>query len=368
VLFRSFSFIIKSRARHDLRSKSYSNDVPKSQWRNRIYEFSFGYDDSRAPVNFQVGRIISNRFSGIGYIDGILVQENLSEISKLGVFAGTQPQWQSSDFQTSIQKYGAYYNYIKGDYQATRYEGTIALAGEYHSSIVSREFFYLQGNYNRTDRWGAYGNAELDINRGWRKAKTKQALSLTNLYLSGRHKFTNWLSASLSLDNRKNYWTYETRSIADTLFDSALRRGVRGNLDFRFPHDYSLYAGFGVNKRKTDTGATYSYSVGLNKNNFLFQKNFINTQFAGFNNTFSNGANTSLRLGRYIGRGNYLNLGYGNYFYNIKSGGNKRLNQWLMVGGQFELKYRFYSSCQYEYDWGDDLKGNRILAEFGYRF
>jgi hypothetical protein len=364
---KALSFIVRSRARQDQRSKYYSTDIPKNQWRNRIYEMSLIYDDPQARLNFRAGRIISNKFSGIGYIDGLLLQTNLSAISNFGVFAGTQPQWQSSDFQTSIQKYGAFYNYTKGDYQSIRREHTVAFAGEYHSSTVSREFIYLQNSINNSDRWGGFGSAEIDINRGWRKTKTNQSLTLTNLYISGNYRLAGWVRANLSLDNRKNYWTYETRNIADTLFDNALRQGIRTNFDFHLLGGYYFNAGIGANKRKTDTGATHSYSAGLSKNNFMIKQVFFNTQIAGFTNPNSSGLNSSFRIGRNFLRADYLSIGYGNYYYKIK-GGQSRVNQWLSLLDQIELAYGFYIFSQYEYNFGDDLKGYRILAEVGYRF
>jgi hypothetical protein len=364
---KALSFIVRSRARQDQRSKYYTADVPKNQWRNRIYEMSLIYDNPQARLNFRAGRIISNKFSGIGYIDGLLLQTNLSEISNFGVFAGTQPQWQSSDFQSSIQKYGAFYNYTRGDYQTIRREHTVAFAGEYHSSTVSREFIYLQNSIYNSDRWSGFGSAEIDINRGWRKTKTNQSLTLTNLYISGNYRLSDFVRANLSLDNRKNYWTYETRNIADTLFDNALRQGIRTNFDFHLKSGYYLNTGIGINKRKTDTGATYSYSAGLSKNNFMIKQIFTNVQAAGFTNPNSSGLNSTFRIGRNFLRSDYASIGYGNYYYKIK-GGQSRLNQWLTLLDQIELTYRFYIFSQFEHNFGDDLKGNRVLAEIGYRF
>ncbi len=362
------SFTLRSTIRNERRTRSYSSSVPKSEWRNRVYQLSIGYSDDNGPFGFEFGRIISNKISGIGYIDGILVHRRVSKLVNMGVFVGTQPQWQYSDFQTSIQKYGFYTNYARGEYAKSRYEVTLAAAGEYHSNIVSREFIYLQNNLIIKGDWNIFQSAELDLNRGWRKEKSKIGTSLTNFYLSTRKRVTGWLSASLSFDSRKNYWTYEIRSMAEQLFDSNVRRGGRADISLRLPGNFQLLAGFGLRKRATESGSTYSYSGALNKSNILNSKLDINIQMSGFTNPLTNGYNVSTTLGRYFGRGNYLSIGYSGYVYSIQNGGPTRSNTAYQLSSMISIIRSVYFSGQYEYDTGDDTKGHRIVAELGYRF
>ncbi len=365
---REYNLRIRTRARYDQRTRRYSSYVPRDQWRNRIYELSFSYDDDNAAFNYSLGRIISNRFSGVGYIDGALVQYNLSANYHFGIFGGTQPEWQYADFQTSIQKYGAYFNYTRGDYTGSRFESTTALAGEYHGSTVSREFLYFQNSIYGSQRWNVYQSAELDINRTWRKERAGNSISLTNLYLSGQYRITDWLTSGLSFDNRKNYQTYETRSIADSLFDDALRYGLRANLSVRFAGDYRLFINGGARKRKSDTRYTFSYAAGLNKMNFLARSVFLQFNGAGFSSFYTNGFSGNLRLGKYFSSGNSASIGYGNYIYTLSATSSTRTNQWIQSTFMFYIFNNIFLSGQYEYDWGSDVKGQRILGEIGYRF
>ncbi|NIX58045.1 MAG: hypothetical protein GWN14_19525, partial [candidate division Zixibacteria bacterium] len=100
---KDYQFRIRTRTRYNQRTRRYSSDVPKDEWRNRVYEVSFTYDNLNAAINYKLGRIISNHISGIGYIDGLQVQHNITPSTNIGVFVGTQPDWRTSDFQTSIQ-------------------------------------------------------------------------------------------------------------------------------------------------------------------------------------------------------------------------------------------------------------------------
>ncbi len=364
----AYNFKIKARSRYNRRTRRINIDVPAKEWRNRIYEAAFSYDNTKALLNYKVGRIISNKFSGVGYIDGLLVQHNVTDRLRWGLFGGTQPEWQYSDFQTSIQKYGLYVNYLDGEYGKQRFESTLALAGAYHGSVVSREFLYLQNNYSYGRKWNLYQSLELDINRDWRKQRTGESLSITGIYANGHYNITDDMSVGLNYDNRKNYYTYELRSLADSLFDDAFRQGARLSFAWRFLKNYRFYTNFGGRLRATDSEPTYSYTGGLSVLNIFNQRVTFSARFSGFSNFYTAGFNPTLSFSKYFSRGHSLRLDYGNYFYTLKSGNTNRLNQFIRLDAQIELPLRFYISNNYEYTWGDDSQGHRIFSEMGYRF
>ncbi|OGC96698.1 MAG: hypothetical protein A2W25_03385 [candidate division Zixibacteria bacterium RBG_16_53_22] len=361
------SLNVRITSRYNKRTREYNRDVPRTEWRNRIYQLSFGYANDLAPFSLEVGRVISNKMSGIGYIDGMVMQKGIGLIH-VGAFAGTQPEWQYSEFQTSLQKYGGYVNYTGGDYRTNRLESTVAAAGEYHGATVSREFLYLRNGVTLSGRWNFYQSAEIDFNRGWKKEKIGESVNLTNLYLSGRGNLAKWLSAGISYDNRRNYWTYDTRTLADSLFDDVLRKGLRADLSIRPHKEYFLFGSFGLHKRSVDQSSTYSYSFGINKTNLFAAGQSLNLQFAGFLGPFTDGYNLSARFMRTLWRGDMISVGYGIYVYGFGAGGSDRKNDWIQLAGQFDLYRKLYISATYEYDMGDDTKGNRVIAELGYRF
>ena len=363
-----YNFRIKMRSRHNQRVRSFSSEIPRSEWRNRLYEAAFSYDNPKAAVNYRVGRIISNAFSGVGYIDGLLVQHNVAPVFNWGIFAGTQPQWQYSSFQTSLQKYGAFARYEKGDYQNGRFASTLAFAGEYHGATVSRDFIYLQNNYNSGSKWDIYQSLEMDVNTGWRKDRTGSAISLTGLYINGRYHISKNMSSGLSYDNRKNYYTYELRTLADSLFDDAFRQGVRLSYNYRFAKNYRMYLNGGVRSRSANNDYTYSYMAGLTATNLFNSRITATGRFSGFVNFFTQGYSPYFSLSKYFWGGHLVRLGYGGYFYTINATNNSHLNQHVNLDTQFELPWGLYLGANYEYDWGDDTKGHRLFSDLGIRF
>lgn len=365
---KDFNLRIRSRARYDQRSQSLNSDVPRNEWRNRIYEFSFSYDNPNAQINFQLGRIISNQFSGIGYIDGLLLKLRLSKAARFGLFAGTQPEWQYSRFQTSIQKYGGFLSYETGSYQTQRLQSTIAFAGEYHHSTVSREFVYIRNSYNWRSRFNFFQSAEVDVNRNWRKARAGQSFSLTSLFVSVNFRVNRALNLGLSYDNRKNYRTFETRSILDSLFDDVLRQGLRANINLRVTHTTTFFSNFGVRKRKTDSQSTYSWSAGASQRNLLKTGLFLRGRFSGFSNLTTDGNQVSASVSKYITRQNYLTVGYGRYFYRISLNNDHRSNQWVRTSAFIALPQKTFLSAEVEFNNGNDFKGTRYFLEVGIRF
>ncbi len=365
---KGMNFELKFRSRYNQRVRRFSAEAPKTEWQNRIYQISLSYEPVGAPIHFKLGRVISNALSGVGYLDGALFQLNFKSNWQVGAFAGTQPDWRTSNWQTEIQKYGTYVGYQHGKYGANRSEFTLAAAGEYHGMTISREFLFFRGAYYHGRRWNIYQHVELDLNRAWRKKRAGQSVTLSGLYLSANYNITRDIGINLSYDNRKNYYTYELRTIADSLFDDAFRHGIRTSVYARFLDDYRLAVHFGVREKQTDSRFSFNYGLNLTKRRFFGNFNVFNVRIAGFDNIFANGINPNLQFSRRFRNGHYLSLNYGSYFYAIKNGGSNRLNNWVRVTGQMELPLRFYSSMNYEYNWGDDVKGYRVIVEIGYRF
>lgn len=367
VLAKNYNFQLVTRGRYSMRTTRVSSRMPEKEWRNRIYRVSFSYEDESAMINYKIGRIISSTFSGVGYIDGLQLQQNVSENFRYGVFAGTQPQWQYSTVQTALQKYGAYVNFSSGDFNSGRYEGTVAVAGEYHGATVSREFLYVQNNYN-TSRFNIYQSADVDLNRDWRKERAGETVSMTNLYVYSNYQLTSDFSLGLSYDNRKNYYTYEIRSLADSLFDDAMRQGFRGNIRLKLPGRIHLFGNVGLRTVDSDQKNALSYALGINKYDLTPLRLFAGLYASSFSNHYSDGYHGSLRLGKTFRAGHDAELAFGAYAYNLRATTGSRRNQWLRFNFSLQLPASLYLTEQYEYTWGNDAEGHRFYTELGYRF
>lgn len=361
-----YNLEIRARSRLNDRSYRLHSGIPMREWQNRIYTLAFSYDDQQASRSFRIGRILTNALSGMGYIDGLMLQQRLSQTIHAGIMAGTPPHWQNARFQTALHKYGLYLQVLGGS-GSNRYTGTLGAAGEYHGATVSRELIYVQNAVN-SRHWDLFQSAEIDLNRDWRKNEASGSLELSNLYLNLNFRLLERLSAGLSLDDRKNYLTWEIRSLADSLFDDAMRYGVRANVNLRIGSSWNTFVNAGLRQRETDSEGTYSFAAGL-QNRRLSRLNLnLGLHAAGFFNNVSDGYYGSIQLGKSFSRGEEFGLELGNYSYSAARGSSRRSNQWLRVHGTLPLSAAFFLQTQYEYDLGDDMPGQRFMAEIGCRF
>ena len=338
---------VRFRTRYDDRARAIG-DVPRTEWRNRVYEVSLAYDNPDSPFGIQAGRIISRDMGGVGYTDGVLLTHRASDSWRWGVLAGTRPDWETSEFQTDVTKYGAFVAYERGDRATNRFEARLAAVGEYHESTVSREFLYFRTSYHHERQLDLYGTAELDLNRDWREDMAGESVSLSALYLRGRYRATENVTVGLGYDTRKNHYTYEVRSLADSLFINAARHGARASVDARLPGDVRMHADIGVRGvEDSEEDATYFYSAEFTKRDLLGQRLRASLRVGGFSSAYALGTNPSLRLSRSFRGGHSVHASYGAYSYGIESGGADRLNQWFRTGGQAQLPARLYVSGEY---------------------
>ncbi len=363
----NYEFKIKSRTRYTDRAKRYNGNVSAVEWRNRLYEVSLNYRVNKNGIGFRMGRIIARSFSGVGYIDGLMLYDRFSNSLEFGAFVGTQPQWQYGNVQTSLQKYGAYIKVKKGNRKNINFESTAALATEYHSSDISREFVHFRNRISKGRIWNLYQNLDLDINRGWRKEKSGQAISVSNVYISANLRPQDWLRLGLNFDNRKRYWTYELQTLDEQLFDNRNRQGLRGTANIRLPYNYNLSSSLGYRSVEKETKSSKSWSFSLRKTSFTSLRLFWGAQYTGFTGRFNDGLRFAINAGRYFGASS-MKIEYSQYSYRSFSGNSDRISQWVNISMFVRMSRQIYFSLENQLSSGDDLKGYRIITEIGYRF
>lgn len=342
--------------------------VPRAEWLSRVYEVSLTYDDPGSRVNCSVGRLLTNHLAGIGYIDGALLGVRMANHMEVGAFGGTQPDLRTTDVRTSTTKGGAYAVYQRGAYGSELLSITLAAAGEYYKGQISREFMYEQTNYAWRDQISAYQSAEINVNRGWRKTAQTSALELTNFLFNLRYCPTSAVAVTASYDNRIPYRTYETRNIADSLFDTSLQQGYRLGIDVRLPWAMQADVEGGLRTRRLDRSSTRTASVGLSTRNLLDKKVYLGGRVAAFTGKFGKGYQPTAMISRMFWSRVTLGVQIGWDVYDLKSLNQKVSSNWQRASVDWTVNRFLYSSVNYELYRGDNMSGNRYYAEMGCRF
>ena len=375
---KALTFRLRTRTRRYSRARDYlANDIPQSEWRNRLYELSFRYHNRNAPVNFSIGRIYSLPLSGIGYFDGAQLQANISRNFSAGILAGKQPVSINTESLSSLNKYGVFLTFTKDAFRLNKIGATLAAVAEYSGSTVSREYVYFQSNYHPNSKFSFFQSLELDINRNWRKQRAGKTIAFSNLHIVMRYRFLPTLIAGIVFDNRRNYYTIEYIDIDDFFFDDAPRTGLRANITTRLPGRFLFYGEIGLrfwNKENDGLNSTEQkklvsgFSARISRSNFLIRRLSVDVFATRFNSLFSDGFTATTQLGWRFPGGHQISVSYSKYNYDLSTADLFRKNDIIRLRVDWLGFRQIFFNSQLEIATGDDLNGPRFLVELGYLF
>ncbi len=357
---------LRVRLREEFRTPATSSAIA-AQWDNRVYEAAILYGEDGSQYAMKAGRFTANSLSGIGYIDGVLVSVKAVNSVRVGLFGGTQPDLRSTDFQTEEVKSGLFASYSTPRSGTSNWNSTLALAGRYRAGEISREFIYEQLQYTSGSRIRFYENVEINLNRGWLKNAEGSSLTLSSLMSGLNWSPTPWLTSEISYSNRRNYFTLETRHIADSLFDDAVRQGVRSAVRARA---HSWFAGVGGNLRSTgpDYSAGSSYTVNGGSSNFLRTLTNLEVRWTHYNNEHSTGSQPVISIQRPIFSVVNCGIEIGQDRYQFKSSPLEVRNEWSRATLDWHLTKQVFGSAYVEARTEGDQTLHHFFVETGYRF
>lgn len=336
--------------------------------KNRFYEASLLFDPPVGRFGFQVGRMRSGEFAGIGGLDGGIGRYALSPGIDVGAFGGATPDIE--EFNTDVQrmKYGVFARYVSE--KATRpVRLFVAAVREEGTEGVSREFLAFNMRYQTGNRWSFYQRAEADLNNGWRGEVAGSSSQLSNLSFTARAVVSPSTRLLFSYTRIERYRTEETRSISEELFDDATRQGLRVTLQGGAGNGlrYSLSAG--LRDREGDEEGGHSFGGSLSKGNVSPLGLALSGNVIAFANETSDGTVANLRASKRLGRGHRIGVTLGGRMsQNMLLEEPDTATQWARLNGWLELPGALFGTAEVEVITGDQLAGRRLSLGLGYRF
>jgi hypothetical protein len=361
-------FAVRTRGRYDVRNRAYSPGISETQWENRLWVLSLAYDNPKGPLAFSAGRFLPRRLGNIGYIDGAMVSAHLSDRFEMATFAGRRSKWAYNEDAPSMSKYGGYISYQSDLHDLLYFDQSIGMVGEFFEGYLSRSYIAWSGSFRQGQRWGASQSIELDINRGWRKDKAGESLTLSNLFLHSWLRVSRAIRLSVQYDTRQNYWTYQYLSQADSLFDDRVRQGFRGRLDLSPLRRTWLSGSIGYRKATGDSDASYSYSGSIRRAGFFGYNMSVSLMLSGFDGMYENGNSYSIRTSLPPGALGNLYASVGGYKYSVSNQSGSRSSRNYEIGTSFDFSSGYYVGGSSEWSTGDDIDGLRLQIELGYRY
>lgn len=323
-----------------------------------VYNLNLRYD-ILTDLSATVGRFINPKTSSLGAVDGLLVEKYFNNFY-VGAIGGFRPDFEDYGFNSDLLQYGGYAG-IETNTNDFFSQTTVGAMEQTNAGATDRRFIYFQHSSTIASDFNLFSSAELDI-----FGNTSNSTRLTNLYLSGRYRFSRAANLMVSYDSRKQIIYYETYdSMIDLLLDEDLaRQGVRARLNVR-PHKL-LWVGASYSKRfqsNTDNKSDniYAYaslsriptiggrlSVAYNNNASNYLKSSIVSARYGrefFDNTLS--SEFYYRRADYTYENDNIDPASINYFGTTLSYRISRTWQFSISGematSDLENNYRFYT-------------------------
>lgn len=362
---------LRMRSLDEERERRLTGGIPESRRRDRLYELALIWEPEDARYGFRLGRLGTNPFLGIGYLDGGLGKVRVAGPLELGGFYGRRPNVEELGFDGSGSKYGLFARIVP---ESKALEFLVAGIREEGDTDVSREYVAVETRYDAGERWSFHQHAELDLNTGWREEAAGSASQLSQLSLSALGRFSERSRVVISYDRFERYFTEETRFLPTELFDDLLRQGLRVSLQTGPPRGLNLSLTGGAHFEEAreeglDSETSYSLAVGAWHPELSGLKLFVGGDVMGFTNPTTDGLLVSTRIGRRFSPGHELSFTLGGTLARESLlVEEENTTRWARASLWLELPLDLFGQAEFEVLTGDEIEGQRLSLGLGYRF
>ena len=345
-----------------------SSGGSESRDNDRLYEATLSYEPPEARFTYQLGRLISGPLVGFDYLDGGVGEFHATPRFSFGAFAGSRSNGDQLDFASPGRAYGAFVHWLDQSVGRPFYaEYLFEAVGDYLNGETNREYLSFYGRQGSGSRWSLYERAEFDLGHNWRDNPAANNSQLSNVLFSGSYSFTKAVRLGVSYDQSRQVFTLDDRFTPEELFDLALREGYR--VTAYLGSAKTVRGNFSVGQRwkQGSPDRSLAYNANVYHSNVFGWNMLVGGDFSGFDGDTSSGYRAGVRVQKYFRSGHDVELTYGLSSTDLIATGELRKNQWLRLSGTLQLGRRFYLLGELESATGDDLEGERLFLQLGYR-
>ena len=325
-------------------------------------------DDRDQTWHIALGRIGGRMTNSAGPFDGLAVNRRLGAQTRFGLFGGFAPEWGSLGFGTDDHLLGADFHYNRRTANGRTLDLVMAGIGRYRSGEISREYVTMTTTWRGSKGLSLLQAAEVDFNRGWRQDAGARSVVLSSIAFTGRYQFNRQLSADLGYDNREPVRTWETRSLPDSLFENAGRKGLRASVRLRPVGRVTLNLSGNLRKDDRSGEDITSWNARVNAPGVLMDRLNLYGGLRSFDGPWLSGWAPMMGLTKALQSGYNLRTEAGYYSYTGNIDDSSRSNTWALLGVSKDLSAKLSASMEYRQDWGDDIEGRRWFLELRRRF
>jgi hypothetical protein len=292
---------------------------------NRTYTLSLTYANPESRWVAGGGRLYLPWAASLDVVDGGYVGRKAGEHTTMGVFAGSEPDPTSYDYNPNQRLAGTFVNFSGGDWDATRYSATFGIALSAINWHANRQFLFTETGIFFKRNLALYDSMEIDTPHtavtnpatATTPATTSGTGGLNRSYLTLRYVPHPRLELSLSDTYFRDFPTFDPQLIGTGLLDRYLFQGVSGGVRVNLPQRISLYTEQGQSSRSGDSKSSWNQMYGITFGEVWGTGVHADLRYSKFNSAFGSGDYKALALSREIRESLQWNLQAG--FQNFAS-------------------------------------------------
>lgn len=315
----------------------------------------------------QAGRIYASNLSGIGTVDGVLVQYQFTPLLSAGAVGGVHPDIQTGKASTDNVRAGGYLRW-QGGKRRIAYSGNIAAIGQYQHSQIDREFIYVQNSvrFARMANWFLTG--EIDLDRKDRSIARKSA-ELSSFNTSLRLRPWSWLTVTSRFSARKNVKYFESHaSIPDSLFNDQMRSGWFNSIYVNLLRKYSFQLGHNYRSREEGRKASQIVSISGSARGVVPYVRSLRGTVSLLSNEQVDAVRSRISAASTLMKRIDIYGEYEWYRYRFAGVGDPNIRHTVTGEADFRFRKRLYLSALLEYSRESDLTTITLFGEVSYRF
>ncbi len=286
----------------------------------KIYDLTLAYkpDDN---TTFWLGRHLNNKVGNIGATDGLQAERQFGDFYG-GLIIGSRPNFSDYSYNVKLFEYGGYVG-LSNKSNDSFVENVMGVFQQTNDMKVDRRFLYFQHTNNLIPKTNFFLSTEVDLYKKDNDVGVS-TFSLTSLYLSLRVAPSRFISFTTTYDARRNVIYYESyRFLIDTLFQNALRQGLRFSANLRPANDLFLGLNGGYQFRSGDIKPSKNYGGYLSYSNVPFLDLTPSLNYTRIISSYVDGTDFGGRLSKYLSGNIDFSIGYRKVTYEFSSASDK---------------------------------------------
>ena len=332
--------------------------------RLNVYGLKLSLDRPENHFGFAAGRMSSQYVSSLGLIDGGQVIARESGLVG-GIIAGRAVGQSALGIEGSQTKSALFVGYEDLEGASSSLEGTIAYARQTLRGNLDRQFMALQGSAFLGDAIQAFGNAELELN-GIQNGVRTSTSSLSNASLFINYSYAWWLSTSLSYDESRSVYLFETmRSIPDSLFDEALQHGFRLSVTTRITKHLSFTGAAGYRYRSGDPRPSHTLTGSMRAYDMFETGINATIRYSNALSPFLSGNDATVELDRVFFQTLDLTARYNHYAFGFEVLHQVYLTQTFSLDAKYRFSRSLYGLMRGDYIPDNTMNSIRVQLEIG---